>query len=68
MTSIAHDNTGSIILNGLRPDTRYHYQCWVNDRPHGEPGTVKTLPDSASLIDPKHNPEGLFNFKFQIGS
>lgn len=68
MTSIAHDNTGSIILNGLRPDTRYHYQCWVNERPHGEPGTFKTLPDSASLIDPKHNPEGLFNFKFQIGS
>ncbi len=68
MTSIAHDNTGSIILNGLRPDTRYHYQLWVNERPHGESGTFKTLPDSASLIHPEHNPEGLFNFKFQIGS
>jgi len=68
MTSIAHDNTGSIILNGLRPDTRYHYQLWVSERPHGESGTFKTLPDSASLIDPEHNPEGLFNFKFQIGS
>ena len=68
MTSIAHDNTGSIILNGLRPDTLYHYQLWVNERPHGESGTFKTLPDSASLIDPEHNPEGLFNFKFQIGS
>ncbi|HAO65375.1 MAG TPA: alkaline phosphatase [Verrucomicrobiales bacterium] len=68
MTSISHDNTGSIILNGLRPDTRYHYQLWVNERPHGESGTFKTLPDSGSLIDPEHNPEGLFNFKFQIGS
>src|SRR6056300_30694 len=32
VTSIAHDNTGFIVLKGLNPDTRYHYQLWVNGR------------------------------------
>ncbi len=68
LTRLAHDNTGSVTLKGLKPDTRYQYQIWVNGRPHGEAGSFKTLPDQASLIDPLHNPEGLFNFKFQIGS
>ena len=38
-TSISHDNTGVVDLEGLQPDTVYHYQVWVNERPHGLPGT-----------------------------
>ncbi len=43
-TTIEHDNTGVIELKDLNADTRYHYQVWVNDRPHGLPGTFRTLP------------------------
>jgi len=67
-TSLAHDNTGVVVLDGLKSDTRYEYQIWVNGRPHGERGTFKTLPDQEALVDPEHNPDGLFNFRFQIGS
>ncbi len=67
-TSLAHDNTGVVVLDGLKSDTRYEYQIWVNGRPHGDRGTFKTLPDQEALVDPEHNPDGLFNFRFQIGS
>lgn len=67
-TKIDHDNTGFVQLNELESDTRYHYQLWVNGRPHGLPGSFRTLPSAADTREPKHNPEGLFNFRFQIGS
>ena len=67
-TSLAHDNTGVAVLDELKSDARYDYQIWVNGRPHGERGTFKTLPDQKALVDPEHNPDGLFNFRFQIGS
>lgn len=67
-TRIQNDNTGVASLDGLLPDTRYYYQTWVNGRPHGLPGSFRTLPDVESSRHPKYNPEGLFNFRFQIGS
>lgn len=67
-TTIGHDNTGAAQLTKLKSDTRYHYQIWVNDRPHGLPGSFRTLPSSDDTRDPDHNPKGLFNFRFQIGS
>ena len=67
-TSIEHDNTGVVVLTDLQPDTRYHYQIFVNDRPHGLPGSFRTLPSKAASYNAEHNPEGLFNFRFQIGS
>ncbi|WDQ18117.1 alkaline phosphatase D family protein [Rhodopirellula sp. P2] len=67
LTRIEHDNTGVATLNDLEPDTRYHYRIYVNDRPQGEPGTFRTLPDQAGS-ESEHNPDGLFNFRFQIGS
>lgn len=67
-TSIEHDNTGVAHLKGLKSDTRYHYQIVVNERPHGLPGTFRTLPSSADTRNAEHNPTGLFNFRFQIGS
>lgn len=67
-TRIGHDNTGFTTLQGLKPDTVYHYQIWVNERPHGWPGTFRTLPSADETRNEKYNPDGLFNFRFQIGS
>lgn len=67
-TRIEDDNTGVAVLSGLEPDRRYHYQIEVAGRPHGLPGSFRTLPDSEAVRDPEHNPRGLFNFRFQIGS
>ncbi len=67
-TQLAHDNTGVVTLDNLEPDTRYHYQIVVNERPHGLPGSFRTLPSAEQSREPKLNPDGLFNFRFQIGS
>ena len=67
-TTIDRDNTGVMTLTGLAPDTRYHYQVVVNQRPHGLPGSFRTLPSVQQSRNSEHNPEGLFNFRFQIGS
>ena len=68
LTKIGHDNTGVVELTKLKSDTRYHYQIWVNERPHGLPGTFLTLPSADDTRNKEYNPEGLFNFRFQIGS
>ncbi len=67
-TTVDHDMTGVAVLNDLQANTRYWYQVIVNDLPHGLPGSFRTLPRRRQLRDPQHNPEGLFNFRFQIGS
>ncbi|MEL6898073.1 MAG: alkaline phosphatase, partial [Planctomycetota bacterium] len=67
-TILGNDNTGVVRLQDLAPDTRYHYQVFVNDRPQGLPGTFRTLPSAAASRNAKHNPDGRFNFRFQIGS
>lgn len=67
-TRIEDDNTGSITVAGLEADTLYHYQIRVNDLPHGQPGFFRTLPSVEASRNAEYNPEGLFNFRFQIGS
>ena len=67
-TRIEDDNTGAIEVSGLQPDTKYHYQVWVNERPHGLPGSFRTLPSKEDSRNEKYNPQGLFNFRFEIGS
>lgn len=67
-TRIDHDNTGTATLVDLEADQRYFYQVYINDRPHGLPGSFLTLPDADEVKNAEHNPEGLFNFRFQIGS
>ena len=67
-TAIDRDNTGVAILQDLQPDTRYHYQVWVNGRPHGLPGSFRTLPNAEESKNATYNPQGLFNFRFEIGS
>ena len=67
-TSIDHDNTGVVKLDDLESNTRYHYQVWVNGHAHGLPGSFVTLPSHDDVHHAVHNPNGLFNFRFQIGS
>lgn len=64
-TGIAHDNTGFVILRGLQPNTKYHYRVSVDDLPQGQPGSFRTLPTAART---EHNPRGLYNFRFEVGS
>ncbi len=68
VTTLGHDNTGVAKLVKLKSNTKYHYQVWVNGRPHGWPGSFRTLPSAADTQNDKYNPKGLFNFRFQIGS
>ena len=68
MTRLDHDNTGTLELADLQSDTKYYYQLVVDDRPHGLPGSFRTLPSPDDTRHSQHNPEGLFNFRFQIGS
>ena len=68
LTKIENDNAGFVTLEKLLPNQRYHYQVIVNSRPHGLPGSFLTLPNSKLTQNPEHNPKGLFNFRFQIGS
>ena len=67
-TSLSHDNTGFVTLTGLQPDTRYHYQIFVLQRPHGIAGSFRTLPSADIVRNEEHNPRGLFNFRFEAGS
>ncbi|MCA9086924.1 MAG: metallophosphoesterase family protein, partial [Planctomycetaceae bacterium] len=67
-TRLEDDNTGVVLLQQLTPDTRYHYQIWVNGRPHGLPGSFRTLPSADVVRNAEYNPRGLFNFRFEIGS
>jgi phosphodiesterase/alkaline phosphatase D-like protein len=67
-TKIEDDNTGVVTLKGLKPDTRYHYRVWVNERPHGVPASFRTLPSAEESQNAEYNPKGLFNFRFEVGS
>ncbi len=67
-TTTDHDNTGVARLENLRSDTRYYYQIEVNGRPHGLPGSFRTLPSAEDTRHADLNPRGLFNFRFEIGS
>ncbi len=67
-TSLDRDNTGVAHLKDLQPDTRYHYQIFVAGHPHGLPGSFLTLPSADHVRNAEHNPQGLFNFRFEAGS
>ncbi len=67
-TTFDHDHTGWLELRGLQPDTRYHYRVFMGGVAQGLPGCFRTLPSAELTHDEQHNPRGLFNFKFEIGS
>ncbi|MFT5109153.1 MAG: alkaline phosphatase D, partial [Pseudoalteromonas tetraodonis] len=61
-TSLDRDYTGVLTIDGLEPDTRYHYR--IED--HQLAGAFRTLPSTDDYKHPVRNPEGLFNFKFEF--
>lgn len=68
-TELARDNTGWVYLEGLLPDTRYSFQVEVEGEVvPGElgSGTFRTLPSADRYRNPKWNPRGLFNFRFEF--
>jgi phosphodiesterase/alkaline phosphatase D-like protein len=65
-TALERDNTGWVALEGLVPGARYHYQVSVDGKPHGPKATFRTLRDAVQFRDPRHNPRGLFNFRFEF--
>jgi alkaline phosphatase D len=66
-TAAARDNTGWVLLTGLKPNVRYYYVPFTrNDL--GDEGSFLTLPSEADYRDADTNPRGLFNFRFQFGS
>ncbi len=66
-TQFGDDLTGVAELEDLQASTRYYYQVFIADLPQGAVSSFRTLADPKELIDPVHNPRGLFNFKFEIG-
>jgi len=69
-TAIEHDNTGSVLVTGLTPNTKYYYQVVAGDaKPPVVPdGAFTTLPSAAAYRNAAHNPKGLFNFRFEFGT
>ena len=61
-TDINRDYTGIITLKGLKANTRYYYR--IED--HQLDGSFRTMPRAADFKNPKSNPKGLFNFKFEF--
>ena len=61
-TDITRDNTAIITINKLKPNTRYYYR--IAD--HQLEGSFRTMPSAVNFKNPKGNPEGLFNFKFEF--
>ncbi len=69
VTTLERDNTSWIDLQGLLPDTRYHYQAVLDGHPDisTEVHTFKTLPAPEQRAG-RLNPDGLFNFAFSATS
>jgi phosphodiesterase/alkaline phosphatase D-like protein len=66
-TTWDHDCASYVELVGLEPNHRYHYQVYVAGFPQGDAGDFKTLPSTELCRDPKLNPKGLYNFRFEVG-
>ena len=57
-----HDYTGTLTIDKLSPNTRYHYR--IAD--HQLSGSFRTMPRAKDYKNPKGNPKGLFNFRFEF--
>ena len=67
-TDLSHDCTGYVVLAGLKPETEYSYQVYVEGFPQGSVGQFRTLPNPSDRVEAEFNPQGLYNFAFEIGS
>ena len=69
LTHLENDNTGRVYLTGLESDTKYHYRLALEGHDATQDrfrGSFLTLPDSEDFRHARHNPEGLFNFRFEF--
>jgi phosphodiesterase/alkaline phosphatase D-like protein len=69
VTELERDNTGWVLLRGLLPNTKYFYQVVPQGAGSVSPapdGSFLTLPDPAQYRNERHNPKGLFNFRFEF--
>jgi len=72
-TEWENDATGWIELKGLKSNTKYYYAISidgniVDTKVNGNINSFMTLPDPGDYMDEALNPEGLFNFSFEIGT
>jgi hypothetical protein len=64
-TRLEHDNTGWVLVSGLKPDTTYTYEVELDTGDWIKGGSFTTIPH-ADQMRGKHNPDGLFNFCFEF--
>ena len=71
-TALDSDAAAWVLLEGLEPDTAYHYEVFAlagdGREVPGPTGTFRTLPEPEGFRHPELNPRGLFNFQFEVGS
>lgn len=72
-TEWAQDCAGWLELRGLEPGRRYYYAILVDGviadtRLSGVLASFRTLKDAAAYRHSELNPDGLFNFAFEVGS
>lgn len=68
-TLLEQDNTGWVLLQGLKSDTTYYYQLNLpsdGERQSRGGGSFRTLPSPEDTRHPQLNPRGLFNFRFEF--
>lgn len=68
-TLLEKDNTGWVLIRGLKSNTKYYYQTVVATEgglQAGPGGSFRTLPEPTDFRHSQHNPRGLFNFSFEF--
>jgi len=65
-TTLLHDLTGVVNLQDLQSETEYFYRIEIVEGLTAFGGSFRTLPDVELRMDPKYNPNGLFNFQFEF--
>ena len=67
-TTVDRDFSAWVTLTDLEPDTTYYYQVYIDILPSGPGGSFRSMPSAEAHRNERHNPRGLFNFRFQFGS
>ena len=71
-TTLDHDNTGWVHITGLASHTKYYYELVLPEAGPRQPGarqlngSFHTLPNADDYRHAEHNPDGLFNFRFEF--
>lgn len=67
-TQLEHDNTGWVVLSGLKANTKYFYHLFLpgSQRPTGRGGSFKTLPDTTDYVDPELNRQRSLQLQLRV--